>query len=581
MHKGPTSPVICIYKRRYFYVHKHKVKVTVPGKATVPSEFLQESLHTVLSSSEEASCPEDVYSGARYDYSKVNAGSGQNETTRYLPSHINKHRNDVSSAYTSFYDMISELRIRIEIFSINYTPVWGMKQPTQVTANKVPDKLLQATFLSTLGRSEFIFRMDYYKFFSENARHRQTSWIGSLRKYLQNPPPELLWLAGGLPNASMFPFCEAKVKLRDGHVIEMGHDLMASALQYGGPTGYAPLLKHLANLTQQLHAPPCWSTTQQVMTVGGQDGLAKAFVMLTDPGDYVIIPEPCYAGIFAELSALNPRYLAIEEDGEGMKPDVLRSTLARWKAETGGNDPGRQIKFMYMNPSGSNPSGTTMSEARRREIYALACEYDFLILEDDPYYFLQFIDDLPPSFLSLDTEGRVLRFDSFSKTVSAGLRVGYVTGPKVLVEKISQHIMATVMGSAGLSQVLIAELFNYWGLDGFHRHVKEVREFYRSKRDAIVLAAEKHLTGLCEWNVPQGGMFLWLKVLGVKDTEGLLLERGVARNILLVPGKGFTTKRDLPCQYMRASYSTITPEQMDKAFRILAEVIREELQRSK
>ncbi|ROT65342.1 hypothetical protein C7M84_016696 [Penaeus vannamei] len=129
-----------------------------------------------------------------------------------------------------------------------------------------------------------------------------------------------------------------------------------------------------------------------------------------------------------------------------------------------------------------------------------------------------------------------------------------------------------------LEEVLIAELFNHWGLDGFLQHVKDVRQFYQGKRDAILLAAEKHLTGLCEWNVPQGGMFLWIKVLGVKDTEDMLLERGAARHVLLVPGKGFTTKFHSPCQYMRASYSTVTAEQMDKAFRILAEVIREEMQ---
>lgn len=420
--------------------------------------------------------------------------------------------------------------------------------------------------------------MDYHKFFSENARHRLPSWIGALRKYIVNPPPDMLWLAGGLPNDSIFPFYEATVKLRGGQVIEVGPELMAKGLQYGGPTGYGPLLTHLSDLTQRLHSPPRWSSSKQVVTVGGQDGIAKAFVMLTDPGDYVIIPEPCYAGIFSELSALVPHYLPVEEDQEGLKPDALRSTLSRWKAETGGKEAGKMIKYMYINPSGSNPSGTTLSEARRREIYALACEYDFLILEDDPYYFLQFIDDFPPSFLSLDTEGRVLRFDSFSKTLSAGLRVGYLTGPTPLVDKINQHILATVLGSAGLSQVLIAELFNLWGLDGFLQHVKEVRQFYRGKRDAILQAAEKHLTGLCEWNVPQGGMFLWIKVLGVKDTEDMLLERSAARHVLLVPGRGFTTKFDVPCQYMRASYSTVTPEQMDKAFRILAEVIREEMQ---
>ncbi|XP_069989552.1 kynurenine/alpha-aminoadipate aminotransferase, mitochondrial-like [Penaeus vannamei] len=113
-------------------------------------------------------------------------------------------------------------------------------------------------------------------------------------------------------------------------------------------------------------------------------------------------------------------------------------------------------QFLYTNPSGSNPSGSTLSERRRREIYALAVGYDFLILEHDTYYFLQFNDDAPPSLLSLDSEGRVLRLDSFSKTISPGLRVGYVTGPKELVGKVGQFVMASVMCGCSLSQVNIS-----------------------------------------------------------------------------------------------------------------------------
>ncbi|XP_047497963.1 kynurenine/alpha-aminoadipate aminotransferase, mitochondrial-like [Penaeus chinensis] len=420
--------------------------------------------------------------------------------------------------------------------------------------------------------------MDYTRFLSNNAKARRPSWITQLRRYLTNPSPDMLWLAGGHPDASLFPFSEATMTLKNGQEIHLNQDLMSTSLQYGPVEGHTPLLKHLSDLTQKLHSPPRWPETRQLLTVGGQDGMAKAFVMLIDPGNYVIVPVPCYAGIFSELTSLNPHYLPVEEDEEGMRSDLLRSTLARWKNEIGETNSDKRLKFMYTNPSGSNPSGTNMSEKRRREIYALACEYDFLILEDDPYYFLQFQDDFPPSFLSLDTEGRVLRFDSFSKTVSAGLRVGYVTGPEVLVEKISQHIMATVMGGSTLSQVLVNELFHKWGLEGFLSHVKEVRDMYRRRRDAALSAAEKHLTGLCEWRKPGGGMFLWLKVPKVTDTQAMLLERGATKNILLVPGNGFTTRPELPCQYMRASYSTVQPEQMDKAFKILAEVIREEIQ---
>ncbi|XP_047497978.1 kynurenine/alpha-aminoadipate aminotransferase, mitochondrial-like [Penaeus chinensis] len=430
--------------------------------------------------------------------------------------------------------------------------------------------------------------MDYTKFFSINASRRKPSWIGRLRKFVSSP--NVLWLAGGLPNPSRFPFSEAKVTLRDGTVINISPETMAAALQYGNKEGNVQLLNYLSDLTQRLHAPPCWSRTKQLITVG-QDGLAKAFVMLVDPGDYVIVPRFCSTGNFSELSALNPRYISVEEDEEGMLAEDLRSTLAQLELESEFNHHEFRPKVMYVNPSSNSPSGKGMREQRRRAIYAIACEYDLLILEDDPYYFLHFSDainfdinehqDLPPSFLNLDHEGRVIRFDSFSDVVNTGVLTEVITGPEPLVEKILQHVQATVLAGVGLSQALFTELLRAWGVDGFLRHVREVRELYCSRRDAMLMAAEKHLTGLCEWNVPEGGMFLWLKVPGIKGTQGMLARCCADKNLLLAPGNGFTTNPKLPCQYMRACYSTATLEQMDKAFKILADLIREEIQRDK
>ncbi|XP_037787141.1 kynurenine/alpha-aminoadipate aminotransferase, mitochondrial-like [Penaeus monodon] len=420
--------------------------------------------------------------------------------------------------------------------------------------------------------------MDYTKFFSVNASRRKPSWIGRLRKFASSP--NILWLAGGLPNPSRFPFSEAKVTLRDGSVINISPETMAAALQYGNKEGNVQLLNYLSDLTQRLHAPPCWSRTKQLITIG-QDGLAKAFVMLVDPGDHVIVPQLCSTGSFSELSALNPRYISVEEDEEGMLAEDLRSTLAQLKLESMIKQHEFRPKVMYVSPSSNSPSGMGMSEQRRRAIYAIACEYDLLILEDDPYYFLHFKDDLPPSFLSLDNEGRVIRFDSFSDVVNTGVLTEVITGPKPLVEKILQHVQATVLGGIGLPQALFTELLHAWGLEGFFRHIKEVRQLYCSRRDAMLLAAERHLTGLCEWNKPEGGMFLWLKIPGIKDTQDMLTECCAAKNLLLVPGNGFTTNPELPCQYVRACYSAATPEQMDKAFEILAELIREEMQRDK
>ncbi|MCL4131115.1 UNVERIFIED_CONTAM: hypothetical protein GTU68_015955, partial [Idotea baltica] len=201
----------------------------------------------------------------------------------------------------------------------------------------------------------------------------------------------------------------------------------------------------------------------------------------------------------------------------------------------------------------------------------IAQEYDLVILEDDPYYFVQFDDrkNFAPSFLSLDVDGRVLRFDSFSKVLSSGIRLGFVTGPAPLIRAISLHMQASILHASSLSQVMVSELLREWTEEGFLDHTDRLQVFYRERRDCMLAAAEKHLTGLCEWSVPTGGMFLWMKVPGLEDTWDMVMQRGVKKNVILLPGKAFMTDPSKPSNYLRAAFSLATPEKMDLGMEIL------------
>ncbi|XP_042218767.1 kynurenine/alpha-aminoadipate aminotransferase, mitochondrial-like [Homarus americanus] len=262
-----------------------------------------------------------------------------------------------------------------------------------------------------------------------------------------------------------------------------------------------------------------------------------------------------------------------------MIPESLKATLSKWKPEDVRDAEEGIPKVLYINPNACNPTGVSFTEERRREIYKIASDYNLIILEDDPYYFVQFGDmkDFPPSFLSMDVDGRVLRFDSFSKVLSSGLRVGYVTGPKPLIQRIVLHEQVSILHASSMSQVLVSELLQMWGEEGFFKHTQAVQDFYLKQRDAMIEAAQKHLTGLCEWAVPTGGMFLWLKVPKVPDTWDMIMERALQKNVILVPGKAFMCDPSLPCNYMRAAFSVVTPEMMDRGLECLAELIREEI----
>lgn len=145
--------------------------------------------------------------------------------------------------------------------------------------------------------------------------------------------------------------------------------------------------------------------------------------------------------------------IGIEQDQYGIIPSKLVDALENCKAKYTEEGGGKMPKVMYLNPTASNPTGVTMSTERKQEIYKICCKYNIIILEDDAYYFLHFLDHQPVSFLSMDTEGRVIRFDSMSKVLSSGLRIGWLTGPKQLVHYVELHIQSSILHSSTLSQV--------------------------------------------------------------------------------------------------------------------------------
>uniref|UniRef100_T1JA88 Kynurenine/alpha-aminoadipate aminotransferase, mitochondrial n=1 Tax=Strigamia maritima TaxID=126957 RepID=T1JA88_STRMM len=418
--------------------------------------------------------------------------------------------------------------------------------------------------------------MNYFRFINSVSLRRKATPLRGFSALLAKASPSLIFLASGVPNPKLFPFKDAKITLKDGMQLDITENKMNDALQYGPTPGYPNLIKSLKEFQKKYHNPPNFEQFDVLVTTGGQDGLCKIFEMMLNPGDYVIIQEPAYPGTLGILNPYKPNYLVLEGDANGINPDSLRKVLNKWSPEDARNVNSGVPKMIYLNPNGANPAGTSISSDRRKEIYKIAQEYDLLIIEDDPYYFLQF-SKAAPSFLSLDTDGRVIRLDSFSKILSAGMRVGYVTGPKPLLERVNFHMQVSTLHTSSLSQVLISELLNEWGPIGFDNHIKNVQTFYKNQKDLMIGFANKWLTGLAEWDEPVAGMFLWIKVRGIDDTHSMIMEKALEKNVALVPGRFFLTDDTKPSSYLRASFSMADSEKMDKGFQRLAALIREEL----
>ncbi|XP_076828138.1 kynurenine/alpha-aminoadipate aminotransferase, mitochondrial [Brachyhypopomus gauderio] len=425
--------------------------------------------------------------------------------------------------------------------------------------------------------------MNYSRFLTAVSAARKASPIRILTELQQRSPPSLISLAGGAPNPDTFPFHSATFKMKNGEAIVFDETMMKRALQYSGSYGIPELLSWMKELQKSLHNPPTVDYSPEkgqmeiCVTTGSQEGLCKVFEMLVSPGDHVLLDAPTYSGTLAALQPLGCTIMNVPSDHHGMIPEGLRDVLAQWDpADT--RKPGCTVpRVLYTIPNGGNPTGASMTLERKQEIYKLARKYDFLIIEDDPYYFLQFQKPWAPTFLSIDVDGRVIRTDSFSKILSSGLRIGFVTGPKPLVDRVVLHIQASTMHTSTFTQLMVSQLLQGWGQEGFLKHIDGVVEFYRAQRNAMLSSADKWLKDVAEWHAPTAGMFLWIKLKGIKDTQKLIMEKALKKEVLLVPGGVFNICSSEPCPYVRAAFSLSTPQQIDEAFKRLSGLIKEAL----
>ncbi|XP_011870654.1 PREDICTED: kynurenine/alpha-aminoadipate aminotransferase, mitochondrial-like [Vollenhovia emeryi] len=377
-------------------------------------------------------------------------------------------------------------------------------------------------------------------------------------------------LAGGMPNVATYPINNISITYKHDIPINLSKQELSTALQYGPSQGYPPFLEKWREFQKTWHTPrrDDWDVA---FSAGTMDACNRIFEMMIDENDPIMIQAPTYSGIIGSLTLLLPDIIEINQDSDGLIPEEITKACEQRLKD------GRPMpKLLYVNPTGANPTGTVLSETRRRKVYELAQKYNFLIVEDDAYYFVHYLDKQPTSFFSLDTDGRVIRLDSFSKIMSAGLRVGIITAHKDIVENFVIQMGNSVLHASSLSQMLLYKLFDNWGQEKFEQHFKDVQKFYRERRDTMLTLVEKHLKDVAEWYVPQGGLFLWIKVTVADDIRDLVMNKCVPQGIFVLPGSAFNYDASRRDCHLRLSYSYASIEEIDKALFVVAKAIREE-----
>ncbi|XP_054011217.1 kynurenine/alpha-aminoadipate aminotransferase, mitochondrial-like [Hylaeus anthracinus] len=412
--------------------------------------------------------------------------------------------------------------------------------------------------------------MDVSKFITDVASRRKSSILQQWSTKASSKASSINF-AIGMPNADTFPMEEITVTYNDGTKVKLVGQELSQSLQYGPCQGHLPLQKKIREFQEYWHKPkyPDWDIH---IISGSLDGCTKVFEMTLEPGDPVMVQVPTYTGILHALGPLVPDFIGIRQDDDGIIPEEITRVF-----EERLRDKRPLPKVIYVNPTGANPTGTVLPNSRKKKIYELSQKYDFLILEDDAFFFLHFLDERPKSFLEFDTKGRVIRFDSFSKIFSAGLRLGVVTAHRGFIEKLIAHAEVTSVHAASLSQMLLYKFLETRDMETLQQHFDTIRRFYRERRDIMLAIIQKHLAGLVEYVIPKGGMFVWMKVIGLDDVMDLAANKCSSRDVLFLPGHAHNYDLSQPDQYIRLSYTNTSAEEMEKGISILAKMLREEI----
>ncbi|WP_036837125.1 PLP-dependent aminotransferase family protein [Polaromonas sp. CF318] len=385
------------------------------------------------------------------------------------------------------------------------------------------------------------------------------TWTQAQRAHKMNPSvireilkvtekPGIISFAGGLPSPKTFPvaaFREAcdKVLREDGH----------AALQYAASEGYAPLREMVAAML-----PWDVDPAQVLITTGSQQGLDLIAKILIDAGSRVLVETPTYLGALQAFTPMEPEVVGVASDEEGVDIADLASKAAG-------------ARFFYVLPNFQNPTGRTMSEARRAALSAEAARLGLPIVEDNPYGDLWF-DTPPPLPLTARNPEGCVYMGSFSKILAPGLRLGFMVAPKSLYPKLLQAKQAADLHTPGFNQRMVVETMKNNFLD---RHVPTIRALYKSQRDAMLAAMQRDMPEGVSWNTPAGGMFLWVRL-----PEGMnaidLLPKAVERNVAFVPGWAFYADH-ADARTLRLSFVTSSVEQINIGIAALAAAIREQL----
>ena len=400
--------------------------------------------------------------------------------------------------------------------------------------------------------------MSLQEIFATRANRMKASEIRELLKLLDQP--DIISFAGGIPDPDLFP----KAAFQDAFAEALNGPMAAQGLQYSTSEGHKPLRVWIAAQMQAIGIP---ATPDNILiTSGSQQALDYLGKLFLSPGDTALVGWPTYLGALGAFNAYEPRYDKLDPLSNRSGADYTAAAK-----EAGG-----AAKFAYLSVDFANPTGATVSRAARERVIDLAEEMDIAVIEDAAYQSLRFDGDAIPPILALEAERRngdleacrTIYCGSFSKTLSPGLRVGWVCAAMPVISQLVLMKQAADLHSATLNQIAGASVAE----QHFDSHIDTIRSAYRARRDAMLEALQAHMPEGVSWTKPEGGMFIWVTLPDTLDGADLLKQSLESERVAFVPGHAFFADGS-GRNTLRLSYSTSTEGKIAEGIERLGQLI--------
>jgi len=395
--------------------------------------------------------------------------------------------------------------------------------------------------------------------FSDKLAALKPSAIREIFKSLTDPT--IISFAAGNPAPESFPTEE---------LARLSADIYATtpnvALQYGMTEGYPPLREAVAKRQKDVFgigksvSEGDKYNDSTVILSGGQQGIELACKAFCNEGDVVICENPTFIGALNAFRSNGAVTVGVELHDDGIDPDELEAAI---KANP-------RTKLIYLIPTFQNPAGITTSYEKRVRIYEIAKKYNIPIIEDNPYGELRFAGEDIPTIKSFDTEGLVIYCSTFSKILSAGMRVGFCVAPEEIVTKIVIAMQVEDVHTNMFFQMLCYRYMTECDIDA---HIDMIRALYRRKCGLMLRALEENLPKEIKFTRPEGGLFLWCTLPEYVDMNDFV-KRAIEYKVAVVPGTTFNCDTTAPSHCFRLNYSTPSDEQIVEGCRRLGEVAR-------